>query len=321
MMNTSIKCLVTGGAGFIGSHLCDVLIDKGYEVFCIDNLITGSKNNIIHLLNNPRFHFILRDIIKPFSSNINHQLSTINYLYHLASPASPPQYRKYSIETMLVNSLGTYNMLELAKKGNSVFLLASTSEVYGNPLTHPQKENYYGNVNPTGMRACYDESKRFAEAITMEYVRKFKLQGRIVRIFNTYGPRMQPTDGRVVSNFVTQAIGGKPLTMYGDGNQTRSFCYISDMVSGLVAAGEKKGINGEVINLGNPQELTIKRIGEIILSLVGSSSQLVSSKKKEIDDPQMRKPDISKAKQLLGWQPSVSLDLGLKETIKYFKNL
>ncbi|MBI5452536.1 SDR family oxidoreductase [Candidatus Gottesmanbacteria bacterium] len=313
-MNTSIKCLVTGGAGFIGSHLCDALIDKGYEVFCVDNLITGSKKNIAHLLNNSQFHFILHDITKPFPS-------TINYLYHLASPASPPVYRKYSIETLLVNSLGTYNMLELAKKENSVFLLASTSEVYGNPLTHPQKENYYGNVNPTGTRACYDEGKRFAEAITMEYVRKFKLQGRIARIFNTYGPRMQPTDGRVVSNFVTQAIAGKPLTMYGDGSQTRSFCYISDMVSGLIAACEKKGIDGEVINLGNPQELTIKRIGEIILSLTGSSSPLVRVKKKEIDDPQMRKPDISKAKQLLGWQPSVSLDLGLKETIKYFKNL
>ncbi len=318
-MNTSIKCLITGGAGFIGSHLCDALINIGYEVYCVDNLITGSKENISHLLDNPQFHFIKHDIIDPFPPNFKFQISNFKFLYHLASPASPPQYRKYSLETMLVNSLGTYNMLELAKETEAVFLLASTSEVYGNPLIHPQKENYYGNVNPIGSRSCYDESKRFAESITMEYVRKHKLHGRIVRIFNTYGPRMLSSDGRVVSNFITQAIGGEPLTMYGDGSQTRSFCYISDMVSGLVAMMEKKGIDGEVINLGNPEELTIKQIGEIILDLTGSKSLLVSVKNKEIDDPDRRKPDISKANKILSWQPKIPLKEGLLKTIRYFR--
>ena len=320
MMKTQIKCLVTGGAGFIGSHLCDVLLAKGYEVYCLDNLITGSRKNIFHLLPKSNFHFLLQDISKPLSSTLNYQLSTINYIYHLASPASPPQYRKYAIETLLVNSIGTYNMLELAKSAKANFLLASTSEVYGNPLLHPQKESYFGNVNPVGVRACYDESKRFAEAITLEYVRKFKVRARIIRIFNTYGPRMQPQDGRVISNFITAALGGKSLQMYGDGKQTRSFCYVSDMVSGIVMACEREGIDGKVINLGNTDERTIKEIGLKILKLTGSDSSLIESEKQE-DDPQMRKPDISRAIELLDWQPKVDLNTGLRQTIKYFKNL
>lgn len=321
MMNTKIKCLVTGGAGFIGSHLCDILIGKGYEVICVDNLITGSKNNISHLLPNPRFQFLLHDVTKPFPPTINHQLSTINYLYHLASPASPPQYRKYAIETLLVNSIGTYNTLELARRVDASYLLASTSEVYGNPREHPQKESYFGNVNPVGLRSCYDEAKRFAEALTMEFVRKHKVKARIVRIFNTYGPRMQKDDGRVVSNFINQAINNKPLTVYGDGTQTRSFCYVSDMVDGIIAAMENKNMEKEVVNLGNPNELTINEIGDLIVKISGSKSRMEYTSERLGDDPDRRKPDISKAKKLLSWIPKVSLEDGLAKTIDYFKNI
>lgn len=319
-MRNITKCLVTGGAGFIGSHLCDALIAKGYEVICVDNLITGSKKNIAHLFSHSRFRFIFHDIIQSFSSASSYQLSAISYLYHLASPASPPQYRKYSIETLLTNSFGTYQMLELAKRNKAAFLLASTSEVYGNPLKHPQKEDYFGNVNPVGVRACYDEGKRFAEAITWEYVRKFRLNARIVRIFNTYGPKMRISDGRVISNFVTQAISGKPLTIYGNGMQTRSFCYISDMVKGIILAMEKKDCNGEIINLGYPREHKIKDIAKIVLKLTNSRS-ITSFLDKQEDDPARRKPDISKAKRLLGWQPKVTLFEGLGKTIDYFRNL
>lgn len=320
IMKTPTKCLVTGGAGFIGSHLCDALIVKGYEVYCIDNLITGSKKNIIHLLENPRFHFILHDIIKPLPSSIFHLLSSSKYIYHLASPASPPQYQKYSTETLLTNSIGTYNILEIARKENCFFLLASTSEVYGDPLVHPQVETYYGNVNPTGARSCYDEGKRFAEAITVDYWRKYRLGVRIVRIFNTYGSKMQVDDGRVISNFINQAILKKPLTIYGSGKQTRSFCFIDDMVCGLIKACEKEGIDGEIINLGHPLEHTIREIADFILKLTSSSSSIKNLKGKE-DDPQRRNPDIKKAKKLLSWRPQVSLSDGLVKTIEYFKSL
>ena len=315
------KCIVTGGAGFIGSHLCDSLVEKDYEVFCLDNLITGSKRNILHLKRNPLFHFLNFDIIKPFPKKIERLLEKPDYIYHLASPASPPMYRKYSVETLLVNSIGTHHLLELASNYNCRFLLASTSEIYGNPLIHPQKEDYYVNVNSVGTRACYDEGKRFAEAITMEYIRKFKLRGRIIRIFNTYGPRMEVEDGRVVSNFINQALAGRTLTVYGKGRQTRSFCYISDMVRGIILVMEKEGIDGEVINLGNPDEKSIEEIGKIILKHTGSKSTISKDFEIDKDDPERRKPDISKAAKLLNWSPGVSLANGLIATISYFKGL
>ncbi len=342
--------LVAGGAGFIGSHLCISLVHDGARVICVDSLITGSRNNIASLLDNPRFTFIEHDIIQPLhghsgpsvlSSGLkdlsgigtkllsdsglaavrqNDGLPQITAIYHLASPASPPQYQKYSIETLLVNSVGTYHLLELAKKHGARFLLASTSEVYGNPLRHPQDEGYFGNVNPNGVRACYDEGKRFAEAMTMEYVRKFSVDARLVRIFNTYGPRMQKTDGRVISNFVNQAITGKPLTIYGDGTQTRSFCYVSDMVAGLKNAVRTDGLKGEVINLGYPKEHTIMEIADIIVKHTGSVSP-VNHLSEKPDDPVKRRPDISKAIRLLGWEPTTSLSVGLHETIEYYKHI
>ncbi len=320
MEKSNKKCLITGGAGFIGSHLCDSLVAKGYEVFCVDNLLTGNKKNITHLLENPRFHFIFHDVTKPFSTSDVYSFSSIDYLYHLASPASPPQYRRYSLETLMVNSVGTYNMLEIAKKSKASFLFTSTSEVYGDPLEHPQKETYFGNVNPIGVRACYDESKRFGEALTMEYIRKNNLDARIVRIFNTYGPRMDPEDGRVIINFINQAISGRNLTIYGNGKQTRSFCYVTDMVKGIISSMENKSAKGKVINLGYPKEYTIKEIGEIILKLTHSSSTIEYLPKQE-DDPTRRKPDISLAKKILGWQPQIDLFSGLAKTIDYFNSL
>jgi len=319
-MDTTTECIVSGGAGFIGSHLCDALIARNYKVYCIDNLITGSKKNIQHLVSNSRFRFILHDISKPFAKKQSIRLRNLKFLYHLASPASPPQYRKYSIETLLVNSFGTYYMLELAKKNKARFLVASTSEVYGDPLRHPQKETYFGNVNPVGVRSCYDEGKRFTEAITMEYVRKFGLDCRIIRVFNTYGPRMKREDGRVISNFINQAISGKPLTLYGDGSQTRSFCYISDMVAGIILAMEKEKFKGEVVNLGYPEEYTVKDIARIILHLTNSSSVIRPCSKPE-DDPAQRRPEITKAIKSLGWQPTITLQEGLIKTIGYFNSL
>lgn len=320
-MNTKTKCLVTGGAGFIGSHLCDKLIEEGHEVFCLDNLVTGSKVNIKHLLTNPDFHFVLHDITKPLTSDLNTQFIGLKYVYHLASVASPPQYRKYAIETLLTNSLGTYSILNLAQKTGAIFLLASTSEVYGNPLVHPQDESYFGNVNPIGLRACYDEAKRFSEAISMEFFRKKKVKTKIVRIFNTYGPRMQKNDGRVVSNFVNQAISGPSLTIYGDGKQTRSFCYVSDMVTGLVDCAQSDKITGEVLNMGNPEEYSIEQIANIILDLTKTKFSLTFVPNRIGDDPERRKPDISKAKSILGWEPKVALQEGLLKTIDYFKKL
>lgn len=320
MTTRESTCLVTGGAGFIGSHLCDSLISQGFEVFCIDNLLTGNKRNIDHILPADNFHFYQHDIIHPLPANLQKELKGVSCIYHLASPASPLYYQRYAIDTLLVNSIGTYHMLEIARQNKSLFLLASTSEVYGNPLVHPQTETYFGNVNPNGIRSCYDEGKRFAESMTMEYLRKCDVDIRIIRIFNTYGPRMQPDDGRVISNFITQAISTRPLTIYGDGSQTRSFCYVSDMVKGIIAAMVKGKTKGEVFNLGLPREQSIKEIADIIVKLTKTSSKIVY-KQKPSDDPEKRKPDISKAKKVLGWEPTVSLEEGIQKTADYFRHL
>lgn len=317
---TNSQCLIAGGAGFIGSHLCEALISKGDEVFCLDNFITGSQKNIKHLLENSLFHPIEWDIIKPVDQTISHQLSAISCIYHLASPASPVQYQRYPIETLLANSVGTFNLLELAKETGAKFLYASSSETYGNPQQHPQPESYWGNVNPIGVRSCYDEGKRFGEAITMAFIRKYDLDARIVRIFNTYGPRMEKDDGRVVSNFIIQAISGIPITVYGDGSQTRSFCYVDDLVEGLTILMKEEKARGEIFNLGNPEEHTILEIANKIKTLTTSSSEIKFTDLPE-DDPTRRQPDITRAQKILGWQPKISLEEGLKETIIYFKNI
>lgn len=320
MMKTDIKCLITGGAGFIGSHLCDSMITKGYAVYCLDNLSTGARRNIAHLSAHKNFHFYQLDLTSPLPADFKDNFNKLDFIYHLASPASPPHYQRLSIATLMVNSFGTYQILNLARKFNSRFLLASTSEVYGDPLVHPQKESYFGNVNPHGVRACYDEAKRFAEAITMEYYRKFRLDARIARIFNTYGPRMSVTDGRVISNFITQALSGKKLTVHGDGTQTRSFCYFSDLLDGLIKFMELPDLQSEVINLGYPEEHTVNEIACQIQDLTKTKNEIVYLEKKS-DDPVRRKPDISKAKKLLNWQPQTDLHDGLLETIAYFQNL
>ncbi|MDI6892757.1 MAG: SDR family oxidoreductase [Actinomycetota bacterium] len=308
--------LVTGGAGFIGSHLCDALIGRGYKVICVDNFITGSRENIAHLLDNENFKLIEHDIIVPFSSLIPAP-SSLNCIFHLASPASPVDYSAFSIETLIVNSLGTYNVLEVAREWGAKVLLASTSEVYGDPKVSPQSEDYWGNVNPVGPRACYDEAKRFAEALTVAYHRRYGLDVVIVRIFNTFGPRMRGKDGRVVPNFIQQALSNKPLTVYGDGSQTRSLCYIDDLIDGLLKAMFSKETTGEIINLGNPNEMTILSLAGHIREMCKSSSEMVFSLLPE-DDPLQRRPDISRAEGLLGWKPKISLDEGLTRTIEWF---
>jgi len=312
--------LVAGGAGFIGSHLCSRLVSEGYTVICIDNVITGDKKNISDLINNPKFTFINHDITQKISG-----VSNIQYIFHLASPASPNIKNKRSfinnpIETLLANSQGTYQLLELAKKQGAKFLFASSSEVYGDPTISPQKEDYFGNVNPNGVRSVYDEGKRFGEAFTMAYVRKYKLDGRIVRIFNTYGPQMQVDDGRVVSNFVVQALRNQPITIYGDGLQTRSFCYVSDMVEGLYKAMFTQSLKGEVINLGNPLEQTILEFAMIVKELTKTKSEITHEPMPE-DDPKKRKPDIAKAKKLLNWEPEVDIRNGLQKTIEHFRKV
>lgn len=305
--------LVTGGAGFIGSHLCDSLLAQGHRVICVDNLITGSLKNIEEAKKNPNFSFIQHDII------VGMPEISADFLFHLASPASVIDYQKFPEETARVNSIGTINALELAKKNNARFLLASTSEVYGDPNEHPQQESYWGNVNPNGIRSCYDESKRFAEAITMVYQRKYELDTRIIRIFNTYGPRMRKTDGRVVSNLINQALEGKPMTVYGDGSQTRSFCFVSDLVVGFMKLMFVENATGEVVNLGNPQEFTMNDLAKKIKELTRASSEIVFESL-PVDDPTRRCPDISKAKMLLGWEPAVSVDDGLIKTIEYYRS-
>ncbi len=307
------RVLITGGAGFIGSHLCDFLIEKGHRVICIDNLITGSLSNIKHLLKNKNFKFIKHDVTKYI--NINEK---IGYVLHFASPASPVDYLRYPIKTLKVGSLGTHNALGLAKAKKAKFLLASTSEVYGDPLIHPQKENYYGNVNPVGPRGVYDEAKRFAEAITMAYHRKHKIDTRIARIFNTYGERMRKDDGRAIPNFLSQTIRNKPLTVYGNGSQTRSFCYISDMVNGIYNLILSENIHTPV-NIGNPNEVSILTLAKIIIRLTNSTSKIVY-RTLPADDPKVRRPDIALAKSKLRWKPKVDLKEGLMKTIDYFKN-
>jgi nucleoside-diphosphate-sugar epimerase len=311
------KVLVTGGAGFIGSHLCDFLISKGYNVICLDNLLTGSKKNIEKLLSDPKFEFIEADITKPISQITNQ----INYIFHLASPASPIDYQNHPEETLLVNSQGTLNVLNLGKDSGAKVLIASTSEVYGDPLEHPQKETYLGNVNTFGPRSCYDEGKRFSEAATYVFLHKYDLDVRIIRIFNTYGPRMQKDDGRVVSNFITRALTNSSINIDGDGSQTRSFCYVSDMVEGIFKAMFTDKTKGEIFNLGNPDEYTIKELADKIVKLTGSNSEIKYSGSFRKDDPMRRKPDIAKAKGILGWEPKISVDEGLQKTIEYYKSL
>ena len=305
-----MKIVVTGGAGFIGSHLCARLLEDGHSVLCIDNLITGSEQNIESLRNNPRFTFVHHDVTQPF----NFEAEAV---YHLASPASPIGYMEHPIETIMVNSLGTYQMLEQARKQKALFLFSSTSEAYGDPLVHPQREDYWGNVNPVGPRACYDESKRLGETLTMEYYRQFQVNARIVRIFNTYGPNSQADDGRMIPNFITQALQNEPLTIYGDGSITRSICYVSDLVEGLLLALFKPFTAGEIFNLGNTEELTVLEFAHTIIRLCQSSSTIIFEPGR-IDDPERRRPDISKAQQVLGWQHNVSMEDGLKHTIEWF---
>ena len=307
-----MRVLVTGGAGFLGSHLCDALLADGNSVVCADNLLTGRVENISHLRNEPRFEFHEQDICRAFD------FGKLDYIFHLASPASPVDYLEHPIETLQVGSIGTMNCLELAKKYGAKFLLASTSECYGDPLEHPQVETYWGNVNPVGMRSCYDESKRFAEAMTMAYHRTYGLKTNIARIFNTYGPRMALKDGRVVPAFIDQAMRGEALTIFGDGSQTRSFCYVSDLVDGLVRLSRSE--ERYPVNLGNPVELTILEFAERIKRLMGVNGEIVFEPLPS-DDPKKRRPDISKAKRVLGWEPRVALEDGLKETVGYFKGL
>lgn len=305
--------VVTGGAGFIGSHLCDALLAAGYRVISLDNLITGSETNMSEARKNPAFSFMQQDVIEPFAIE-----GPVDYIFHLASPASVIDYQNFPEETAKVNSVGTTRMLEMAREKKARFLFASTSEVYGDPVEHPQKETYWGNVNPNGIRSCYDESKRFGEAISMVFARKYAVDIRIVRIFNTYGPRMRKRDGRVVSNFINQALSGKPLTVYGDGTQTRSFCFVSDLVSGIMKFMFTDSASREVVNMGNPEEYTMIDLANMIVRLTGSTSNIIFEKL-PADDPTRRKPDISKAQSMLKWTPTVSVEEGLVKTIAYYR--
>ncbi len=306
-----MRILVTGGAGFIGSHLCDRLVAEGHDVTCLDNLCTGDLRNIERLQGGPRFRFVLADAAEPINLEVDR-------VAHLASPASPIDYSRLAIETMLVNSMGTFQALEVARKNGGRFLLASTSEVYGDPLQAPQGEDYYGNVNPTGPRACYDEAKRFAEALTSSYQRIHGLRAVILRIFNTFGPRMRREDGRVVPNFILQAIAGQPLTIYGDGSQTRSFCYVDDLVEGIYRALTIEAACGEVINLGNDGEMTILALAEKVKEITGSNSPMAYLSLPE-DDPQRRRPRLEKARDILGWEPEVGLEEGLRRVAEWFQ--
>ena len=307
----------------IGSHLCDKLIKENFSVTCIDNFITGRPENIAHLASNKNFIFIKADVSLPPKNYLetgDRKLVAYNYIFHLASPASPKGYIDHPIETYRVNSFGTHRLLKFAKKQKARFLFASTSEVYGDPKVHPQPETYWGNVNPVGIRACYDESKRFGEMVCKVFEREYKLDVRIARIFNTYGPRNDPNDGRVIPNFIVQALKNKPMTVYGNGKQTRSFCYVSDLVEGLYRLMFKKALKGRVINLGNPDEFEILGLAHKVKKITNSTSKIVFTKKLE-DDPARRKPNIKRAKKLLGWQPEISLEKGLSPTINYFKKL
>jgi UDP-glucuronate decarboxylase len=307
------RILITGGAGFLGSHLCERLMEMGHEVICLDNFFTGNKQNILALLGNPRFELIRHDIINPLYLEVDQ-------IYNLACPASPVHYQYNPIKTIKTNIMGTINVLGLAKRLNVKILQASTSEVYGDPEIHPQREDYWGKVNPIGIRSCYDEGKRAAECLMMDYHRKNRVKVKIARIFNTYGTRMALNDGRVVSNFIVQALKGEDITVYGDGMQTRSFCYVDDLISGLInMMATDDGVTGPV-NMGNPTEFTIMELAEAVIRLAGSRSKIIFNPL-PADDPTQRKPDISLARKLLGWQPQVDLEEGLKKTIDYFRTI
>jgi len=314
-MNPSVQpvSVVTGGAGFLGSHLCDYLLNKGHRVVCLDNFITGSAANIDHLAGNKDFKFIKQDVTEYL-----YLPDPIHYIFHFASPASPIDYLELPIQTLKVGALGTHKSLGLARARKARFFLASTSEVYGDPLVHPQPETYWGNVNPVGPRGVYDEAKRFAEAMTMAYHRYHGVETRVIRIFNTYGPRMRPNDGRVVPSLIVQALKGEPLTVFGDGRQTRSFCYVSDLIEGIYAL--MMSDCSDPVNIGNPQEMTVLAFAETIRTLCGSSSPIVH-KPLPVDDPKVRQPDITKARALLKWAPRMDLNAGLQKTIDYFRSL
>ena len=312
-----MKALVTGGAGFIGSHLTDRLLEQGHQVVVADNFLTGRYVNLVAAESHPNLRIVHQDMIEPLDDDAFAQ--RFDRVYNLACPASPRGYGRYPIETQLVNSRGTMQALELARRDGARFLQASTSEVYGDPLVHPQPETYWGNVNPNGPRSCYDEGKRFAESLIMEFIRQYGLDARIVRIFNTYGPRSNPSDGRVVPNFCMQALRGEPITLYGDGSQTRSFCYVDDLVRGLELLMETEGLAGEVVNLGNPVEVTMRELAALVRELTGSASPICHAPLPQ-DDPTRRRPDITKAARLLGWQPDVPLRDGLTATIAAFRD-
>ena len=304
------RALVTGGAGFLGSHLCDALLAEGWDVVVVDNLLTGRRANFAHLKSQPRFEFVEKDICEPFD------VGKVDYVFHFASPASPVDYSNHGIATLKVGSFGTFHALDVAHKYGAKYFVSSTSECYGDPLEHPQKETYWGNVNPIGPRSVYDEAKRFTEAVTMAYRRYHKVDTHIVRIFNTYGPRMQLNDGRVVPNFMKQALRGEPLTVYGDGNQTRSFCYVSDEIDGFVRLS--KSDEHLPVNIGNPNEFTILECAQMVLKVTGSKSQIRHEPLPQ-DDPKQRCPDITKARQLLQWEPKVDLETGLRKSLDYFR--
>jgi UDP-glucuronate decarboxylase len=307
------RILVTGGAGFLGSHLCEKLLENGHDVLCLDNLFSGSKDNILNLFGNPKFEFARHDVTFPLYVEVDQ-------IYNLACPASPIHYQRDPVQTTKTSVHGAINMLGLAKRTRARIFQASTSEVYGDPEEHPQKETYWGHVNPTGIRSCYDEGKRCAETLFFDYHRQHQLEIKVVRIFNTYGPRMLPHDGRVVSNFVVQALQGNDITIYGDGSQSRSFCYVTDMISGFMKMMETPDTVLGPINLGNPTEFTILELAEMVLHMTASKSKLIF-KPLPSDDPRQRQPDITKAKATLNWEPAVTLADGLKETISYFKTL
>ena len=307
---TAKRAVVTGGAGFLGSHLCDALLGEGWNVVVVDNLLTGRRTNLAHLKSDSRFELVERDICEPFD------VGRFDYIFHFASPASPVDYMIHGLPTLKVGSLGTFHALDLARKYGAKYLVSSTSECYGDPLEHPQTETYWGNVNPIGPRSVYDESKRFTEAVTMAYHRYHQVDTRIVRIFNTYGPRMQINDGRVVPNFMKQALCGEELTVYGNGLQTRSFCYVSDEVDGFLRLA--KSDEHLPVNIGNPNEFTMLECARMVLKVTGSKSQIRYEPLPQ-DDPRQRRPDITKARQLLGWEPKVDLETGLRKSLEYFQ--
>jgi len=307
------RVLVAGGAGFIGSHLCEALLAAGHQVICLDNFVTGHSRNVAHLESNEAFRLVEAEV------TATPELA-VDRIFHLASPASPIHYKEHAIETMIANSAGTHRLLELARANRARFLFASTSEVYGDPLEHPQRETYWGNVNPIGPRACYDESKRFGEAMTMEYVRIHGLNASIVRIFNTYGPRMNIADGRVVPALIAAGLAGEPLPVHGDGTQTRSFCYVADLVAGLRHVGFDDEIAGEVFNLGNPHELTINEFAHVLASVM-NTEPTITNLPRGADDPSRRRPDISRINARFGWEPQVALEEGLRKTVDYFRGI